>query len=68
MVMELIFIDLIFRYAIVRNPLIGWCQLCQKLNDPTEPVKSYASLPEYWFDQAPCLDGTTYLQWVLPSS
>ena len=52
-------------YTIVRNPQVGWCQLCEMLNDPTLPPKSYESMADYWFDQTPCLDGKLYVEWKL---
>ncbi|XP_054157675.1 alpha-(1,3)-fucosyltransferase C-like [Oppia nitens] len=30
------------------------CQICQKLNDPTEPVKVWDNLEHWWFTEAEC--------------
>ena len=42
-------------------PRDGWCDLCEKLNDPSEPVKIYSDLYKWWFDDVPCLKGDVYL-------
>jgi len=55
-------------YVVERFSPIGWCKLCEKLNDPTEPVKSYASIRHYWYDQVPCVDGEQFIKWALPSN
>ena len=54
-------------YTVEPRPRIGWCQLCQKLNDPSVPAKSYKGLVSYWFDQVPCLDGKIFLDWIIPA-
>jgi len=43
-------------------PRDGWCDLCEKLNDPTEPVKVYSDLSKWWFHDVPCLNGDAYLK------
>ena len=55
-------------YTIVSYPNIGWCRLCEMLNDPTLPAKSYESVGDFWYDQAPCLDGKTFVGWKLSNS
>ena len=55
-------------YTIHRNPLVGWCQLCEMLNDPTLPSKSYETVADYWFDKGPCLEGKTFIEWKLSNS
>ena len=42
-------------WQVVRNPLDGWCDLCEKLNNPEEEIKSYKNLSKWWFDDIPCL-------------
>jgi hypothetical protein len=31
-------------YDVLRGPLDGWCDWCEKLNDPAKPAKVYASM------------------------
>jgi hypothetical protein len=40
------YFDWINNYGTYR--LSQWCQLCQKLNDVTEPEKSYSNLTDWW--------------------
>jgi alpha-1,3-fucosyltransferase len=49
-------------YEVVRKPLDGWCDLCEKLNDPHEPSKSYDNLAKWWYDDVPCMPGSAYLK------
>ena len=30
------------------------CRLCEMLNDPTLPTKSYPSIEEWWYEEIPC--------------
>ena len=55
-------------YQVIRKPLNGWCDLCEKLNDPTLPSKSYASMTKWWYDDSPCLPGSSYLTSLIRSS
>ena len=48
-------------YRVVRKPLNGWCDLCQKLNDPTMQSKSYESIARWWYDDVPCYPGSSYI-------
>ena len=52
-------------WEVVKRPLGGWCDLCEKLNDSKEPVKSYADMAKWWFDDVPCYPGESYLNKVL---
>ena len=52
-------------YEILKRPLDGWCDLCEKLNDPTMPSKSYEDMAKWWFDDVPCYPGQLFLQRVL---
>ena len=40
------YFDWIDHYGIYKLP--QWCQLCQKLNDVTEPEKSYSNITHWW--------------------
>jgi alpha-1,3-fucosyltransferase len=53
-------------WEVVRRPTDGWCELCRKLNDPNEPIKSYADMVQWWFDDVPCYPGTSFLKKRLP--
>ena len=53
-------------YVVDPFPRVGWCQLCEKLNDPLEPIKSYESVARYWYDSVPCVNGSTFLNWAIP--
>ena len=53
-------------YVVNPFPRVGWCQLCEKLNDPLEPIKSYESVARYWYDSVPCVNGSTFLNWAIP--
>ena len=54
-------------YQVSRGPKQGWCEMCAKLNDPSEPVKIYESMAQFWHHDIPCVDGVAYLNSVLPS-
>jgi len=41
-------------WTVIREPKIGFCELCKRLNDPTEPYKSYEDISKWWLDDAPC--------------
>ena len=40
-------------YEVKMHPKTGWCNLCEMLNDPNLPTKSYANMSRWWFDE-PC--------------
>lgn len=42
-------------YIIQQNGINPWCTLCSKLNDPDEPIKTYANLRKWWIDDANCM-------------
>lgn len=48
-------------YEVIRKPLNGWCDLCEKLNDPSLQPKTYDNVAQWWYDDVPCLPGTSYL-------
>ncbi|KZS14701.1 putative Alpha1,3-fucosyltransferase C [Daphnia magna] len=48
-------------YEVINQPLDGWCDLCEKLNDPTLPAKSYSNMSSWWYKLASCLAGSSYL-------
>ncbi|XP_032782993.2 alpha-(1,3)-fucosyltransferase C-like [Daphnia magna] len=48
-------------YELIRKPSNGWCNLCQKLNDPARVRKSYQDLFQWWNEQVPCWPGSSYL-------
>ncbi len=48
-----------------RKRLNGWCRLCEKLNAPTgpsNPVKVYPNMAQWYYDKVPCLSGATIMQ------
>lgn len=51
-------------WEVVRPDMSGYCNLCEKLNDPLEPVKFYANLSDWWFDKAPCKATASFLDAV----
>ena len=55
-------------YEVINRPLNGWCDLCAKLNDPTLASKSYANVAKWWYDESPCLPGSTYLRSILQTN
>ena len=56
-------------YEVINRPLNGWCDLCEKLNDPTLARKSYASVAKWWYDDdVSCLAGSTYLRPILQTN
>ena len=55
-------------YEVIKRPLNGWCDLCAKLNDPTLASKSYANVAKWWYDESPCLPGSTYLRSILQTN
>lgn len=42
-------------WEVIRNPMDGWCDLCEKLNAPIKESKSYDNITKWWFDDVPCL-------------
>ena len=51
-------------WKVIRRPKIGFCQLCQKLNDLTEPYKIYEDISKWWLDDAPCYPTGKFLDEV----
>ena len=50
-------------YEVVRRPVNGWCELCQKLNDPHQKPKVYEDIQNWWFHKnVPCVSGSDFLQ------
>jgi len=49
-------------WQVLKRPMNGWCDLCSKLNDPNEPVKVYADMAKWWYDDVPCYPGSTFVQ------
>ena len=49
-------------WQVIRRPTNGWCDLCEKLNDPAEPVKVYQDMAKWWFDDVPCYPGQHFLK------
>lgn len=52
-------------YEVFKRPLNGWCDLCEKLNNPQEPTKIYDDMAKWWFDDVPCYPGSLFLDNVL---
>lgn len=49
-------------YEVLSSPVSGWCELCEKLNDPQQKPKVYKDLTDWWFHKdIPCLYGYDYL-------
>jgi hypothetical protein len=52
-------------YEVIPQPTDGWCDLCEKLNDPMQERKSYENLAKWWYDDVPCLAGSSFLSSTL---
>lgn len=52
-------------YEVIRKPLNGWCDLCEKLNDATQVSKNYGNLSKWWYDDVPCLAGSSFINSVM---
>jgi hypothetical protein len=48
-------------FEVINRPLNGWCDLCEKLNDPTQKRKSYENVAKWWYDDIPCLPGSSFM-------
>ena len=49
-------------YEVVTAPVSGWCELCEKLNDPHQKSKVYEDMTHWWFHKdIPCIYGYDYL-------
>lgn len=50
-------------YAVVRSPMKGWCDLCAKLNEPDQHLrtKTYEDVNEWWVRKLPCYPGSSFL-------
>jgi alpha-1,3-fucosyltransferase len=48
-------------YEVIPQTADGWCDLCEKLNDPAQERKSYGNLTKWWHEDVPCLSGSSYL-------
>jgi alpha-1,3-fucosyltransferase len=46
-------------WEVIRFPPDGWCNLCEKLNRPEEPEKSYEDIGTWFYDKVPCLPGSS---------
>ena len=42
-------------WQVIRHPFDGWCDLCRKLNNDTEEVKSYEDISKWWYDDVSCI-------------
>ena len=49
-------------WEVVRKPLNGWCDLCKKLNERNPSGYFYEDLAKWWYDDAPCLPGASFIQ------
>jgi alpha-1,3-fucosyltransferase len=49
---------------VINRPLNGWCNLCEKLNNPTQKRKSYENVAKWWYDDIPCLAGSSFINWI----
>lgn len=54
-------------WEVDRKPMIGWCELCNKLNDQMMSTKTYANLSKWWFEDGPCYPTEDFLDRLLPS-
>ncbi len=52
-------------WEVIREPKIGWCDLCEKLNDPSTTSKAYANLSKWWFQDGPCYPTNDFLNRLL---
>ena len=43
-------------------PSDGFCDLCERLNNPSERVKSYADLGKWWHHDVPCFSGSSFFK------
>ncbi len=48
-------------YKVIRKPMKGWCDLCAKLNEPIQVMKSYKNVEEWWVHKLPCYPGSSFL-------
>jgi len=53
-------------WEVERKPMIGWCDLCEKLNDPSIPAKSYTNLSKWWFQDGPCYPAQNLIEQLIP--
>ena len=51
-------------FEVINRPLNGWCNLCEKLNNPTQKRKSYENVAKWWYDDIPCLAGSSFINWI----
>lgn len=49
-------------WEVIRHPMSGWCELCEKLNDPKQPSKNYKEIDKWWFEQTRCLTGESVMK------
>ena len=47
-------------WEVDRRPTKGWCDLCEKLNNPSEPTKVYEDIDQWWFDKVSCMPGSLF--------
>jgi alpha-1,3-fucosyltransferase len=49
-------------YEVVSRPVTGWCELCEKLNDPHQRPKVYKDISDWWFqNDMACVSGGNFL-------
>lgn len=54
-------------WQVIRSPMNSWCNLCEKLNDPTQPTKTYENITHWYYDLIPCLPGASLMdEYKLP--
>jgi alpha-1,3-fucosyltransferase len=53
-------------YEVISSPMAGWCELCEKLNDPHQKPKVYKNISDWWFqsDMA-CISGDDFVKGYL---
>lgn len=49
-------------WQVIPHPSNGWCDLCEKLNDPLQPVKTYPNIAQWWYDDIPCYPGSKVVE------
>lgn len=50
-------------YEVVTQPTTGWCELCEKLNDPSQRTKVYRDISDWWFqNDTACVSGSDFIQ------
>jgi alpha-1,3-fucosyltransferase len=53
-------------YEVISRPVAGWCELCEKLNNPDQRPKVYQNISNWWFQNGrACVPGYDFLKGFL---